>query len=132
MKRLTTTIVNFSTEGTFRTLSKEGHMELKQYSDVSLGELYCRLQTYEDTGLTPEQIVKMQADNAKMRELLKMAVEDIRKILADEYSSECQFCRLSRNEYALCHKSSVLDCWCCDNAKWQHADEVEEVLKSGE
>lgn len=96
---------------------------IKEYSQ------YILLAAYENTGLKPSEVADMQAENAKLHELLKSASEDIRKMLTSEYGSECQFCCQDKNENAMCRKLvNGSGGWCCGNAKWQHADEVEEVL----
>jgi len=103
-----------------------------------------RLAAYEDGGLEPYHIPsiladnheiigeckRLKAENYKLRELLKEAVEDITTAASDfyEYCSVCKY-RLKDNicEYRMNHNN-------CINAsgfRWQHADEAEEVLKDG-
>ena len=65
----------------------------------------------------------------KCKKLLRMATEDIRKLLCEEYGSTCQFCIQEENKDAMCAKIGGSGGWCCENAKWKHADEVREVLK---
>lgn len=49
------------------------------YCGVQAAENNARLAAYEDTGLTPEQIAKLQADNAKLCKLLNTAMEEVLK-----------------------------------------------------
>lgn len=96
-----------------------------------------RLAAYEDTGITPEQITKMQAENAKLRELLKMAEEDMSEIItdhiytyenSDDYDNELctRHCAQSGIN---CFERSSANPFECANFRWKHADEVEEVLR---
>lgn len=39
-----------------------------------------RLYEYEDTGLTPEQIVKLQEQNAILKELLRLTAKDAKRL----------------------------------------------------
>ena len=65
----------------------------------------------------------------KCKKLLRMTVEDIRKLLCSEYGSSCQFCVQDENKDAMCRRIGGSGGWCCENSEWTHADEVREVLK---
>ena len=85
---------------------------------------------------TSKRIEELEKENKEQREklgkckkLLRMATEDIRKLLCEEYGSTCQFCIQEGNKDAMCAKIGGSGGWCCENAKWKHADEVREVLK---
>lgn len=73
---------------------------------------YDRLAQYEDTGLTPEQVVRLT-------ELLEKAVKDT----GNNYL--CNICKHKNNE-PVCMKCHLGD---IELYRWCHADEVEEVLK---
>lgn len=88
-------------------------------------ESFNQLAAYEDTGKTPEQVAALEKQNAELRELLKLAVEDIHKLLCEEYGSPCQFCKYDNSEDAMCCKIGGSGSWCCQNAKWQRADRME-------
>lgn len=83
-------------------------------------ERFLKLAEYENTGLMPKEIEKLQEQNARLKELLKAASEDIRTWLV---SDDCEkVCRESA-----CHCTTVKQCK--NICKWRYADEVEEVLK---
>jgi len=69
MDRLTTTI-KIPPDGVFKVYSDKEREELKRFGNVSQKEIYRRLQAYEDTGLTPEEIVALIADNKRLHELV--------------------------------------------------------------
>ncbi len=69
MNRLTATI-KLPPEGIFITCTEEQREEIKRADNVSPREIYRRLQAYEDTGLTPEEITAMKADNKRLHELV--------------------------------------------------------------
>ena len=74
-------------------------------------DAYTRLAQYEDTDLTPEQILE------KLEELEK-AKEVIRKLLCSEYGSTCQFCIHDENPDAMCSNIGGSGSWCCENSRW--------------
>lgn len=69
MDRMTAT-VKLPPEGVFISCSEEQLEEIKRADRVSSREIYRRLQAYEDTGLTPEEITAMKADNKRLHELV--------------------------------------------------------------
>lgn len=73
-----------------------------------------------DVGLTPEEVVKIQVENAELRELLKLAVHDMGHI-AEKSVCRCNLCTKPRYREV---------CGNC-NFRWKHMHEVEEVLRSG-
>ncbi len=78
MDRLTTT-VKIPPEGVFKVYSEAERKELKSIGDISEKEIYRRLQAYEDTGLTPEEIAVLVADNKRLHELVDIIEGAIRK-----------------------------------------------------
>lgn len=70
MDRLTTTI-RIPPEGTFKIYSDEERKELKRIGDVSQKEIYRRLQAYEDSGLSPEEVLVLKAEKEKRDKLLE-------------------------------------------------------------
>lgn len=69
MDRLTAT-VKLPPEGVFISCTEEQLEEIKRADNVSPKEIYRRLQAYEDTGLTPEEITAMKADNKRLHDLI--------------------------------------------------------------
>lgn len=69
MDRLTATI-KLPPEGVFISCTEEQLEEIKQAEKVSSREIYRRLQAYEDTGLTPEQITAIKADNKRLHDFI--------------------------------------------------------------
>ncbi len=64
-------------KGLFLEVSKN---ELQQINDVSPDDIYRKLQAYEDTGLTPEEIAALQADNKRMHELIDILESAIKAL----------------------------------------------------
>ncbi len=77
MDRLTITL-KLPKEGEFREYSEEQLEEIKRADKVSHREIYRRLQAYEDTGLSPEEIAALISDNKRLHELIN-SVEDVLK-----------------------------------------------------
>lgn len=69
MDRLTAT-VKLPPEGVFISCTEEQLNEIKRADNVSPREIYRQLQAYEDTGLTPEEIIAMKADNDRLHKLI--------------------------------------------------------------
>lgn len=69
MDRLTAT-VKLPPEGVFISCTEEQLEEIKRADNVSPREIYRRLQAYEDTGLTPEEIIALKADNKRLHKLV--------------------------------------------------------------
>lgn len=69
MDRMTAT-VKLPPEGVFISCSEEQLEEIKRADRVSSREIYRRLQAYEDTGLTPDEIEQLKADNARLHKLV--------------------------------------------------------------
>lgn len=140
------------------------------FSDVAIMEdmIIDRLGAYEDTGLTPEEIEQLkdelkhayeksntavkwyyelkqsyeqlQKENAELKELLKLAFEDIRGIVIG--MEECELCKNNDvgENIKYCHKHDfdckncevLKDCKCgqckgTNNWQWQHADKLKEL-----
>ena len=78
--------------------------ELQQINDVSPDDIYRKLQAYEDTGLTPEEIAALQADiwadgwdkaiDTAIEELDDIPAADVRPERHGEWlvSGECYEC----------------------------------------
>ncbi len=79
MDRLTATI-KIPEEGTFREYTEEQLEEIKRADKVSPREIYRRLQEYENTGLTPEEITKLIADNKRLHELVEILENTIKAL----------------------------------------------------
>lgn len=79
MGRLTATI-KLPKEGEFISCTEEQLEEIRRADNVSPRELYRRLQAYEDTGLTPEEITAMKADNERMHQLIDIIEGAIKRL----------------------------------------------------
>lgn len=112
------------------------------FSDVAIMEdmIIDRLGAYEDTGSTPEEIITIHKENAELKELLKLAFEDIRGIVIG--MEECELCKNNDvgENIKYCHKHDfdckncevLKDCKCgqckgTNNWQWQHADKLKEL-----
>jgi len=139
----------------FTERDEHGDLYVKEHDYISASK---KLAEYEDTGLTPEQIIQMKRENiklnkqneeiqnsnieyynrakdaedrckkieqqnARLKELLKMAIGEIYKISElneDVCFMECDSC----NDCSfVCEETGI--------CKWKYADKVEEVLKDG-
>lgn len=99
-----------------------------------------RLGKYEDTRLTPDEVIAIQKENTELKELLKLAFEDIRGIVTS--MEECELCKNNDvgENIKYCHKHDF-DCKNCEvlqickcgqckgtnNWQWQHADKLKEL-----
>ncbi len=63
-------------KGLFMEVSKN---EVRQIGDVSPDDVYRRLQAYEDTGLTPEEVEVLKADNDRLHRLIDELESGLRK-----------------------------------------------------
>ena len=75
-----------------------------------------RLGAYEDTGLTPEEIISIQKENTELKELLKLVVSDVFNTNDCEICSDIEECTLRETFNGHC------GFW-----KWQHADKLKEL-----
>lgn len=99
-----------------------------------------RLGKYEGTRLTPDEVIAIQKENTELKELLKLAFEDIRGIVTG--MEECELCKNNDvgENIKYCHKHDF-DCKNCEvlqickcgqckgtnNWQWQHADKLKEL-----
>lgn len=71
------------------------------------------------------EIVKLEQENAELKRLLKLAVEDMENICeayCDTYSCyPCDICK---------HDLIKQDCHAKNKFKWRYSDEMERLLKS--
>lgn len=88
------------------------------FSDVAIMEdmIIDRLGAYEDTGLTPEEIISIQKENTELKELLKLVVSDVFNTNDCEICSDIEECTLRETFNGHC------GFW-----KWQHADKLKEL-----
>jgi len=106
---------------------EHGDLYVKEHDYISDSK---KLAEYEDTGLTPEQIVKLQEQNAILKELLRATAEDAKGLFnacGEEYDkhddiSEPENCKF-------CKSYSDGGCKMNHECKWRYADKVEGVLK---
>ena len=97
-----------------------------------------RLAAYEDTGLSPEEVGALKAENAELKKKLEAAVEDITKLLTlCNIEGGCRSCCGCQNDVLLetcgdyCNKSGI-GCFIpdngnlerCTNFKWRGEDGV--------
>lgn len=93
-------------------------------------ERFLRLAEYEDTGMMPKEIEKLQEQNAILKELLRSTAEDAKGLFnacGEEYDkhddiSEPENCKF-------CKSYSDGGCKMNHECKWRYADKVEGVLK---
>lgn len=57
-------------KGYFMSISDEEMKKAHSTDTPDTREIYTRLQAYEDTGFTPEEIKAIQEDNARLHKLL--------------------------------------------------------------
>ncbi|MGN1225550.1 MAG: hypothetical protein ACI4TG_10670 [Ruminococcus sp.] len=74
------------------------------------------LSAYEDTGLTPNQVEQMKQENAELKRLLKLAVEDMKC-----NQSVCNLCKHSRSACPKYKKN--FECF-----EWRYADKVKGMI----
>ena len=60
---------------------------------VYKNEIARKLYAYEDTGLTPEEITAMKADNERLHRLLDKAEEIVQSAVSAPKSDDCVHCR---------------------------------------
>lgn len=153
MKTINTKImyVTIGRNGMKRMTERDEHGDIyvKEHDYIQAGK---RLAEYEDTDLTPEEIIqldkqneeiqnsnieyynrakdaedrckKIEQQNKRLKELLKLAFEEIYKI--SELNKDV--CFMECDSFDECS-------FVCDETgicKWKYADEVEEVLKEEE
>ena len=72
-------------------------IDLKQ--EYGYKHIYQRLCEYENTGLTPEEIEQLKAENKEMKELLVMAIADISAVehCGDGFKDKTKFIELPCN-----------------------------------
>lgn len=101
------------------------------------GEFECtaiveRLYEYENTGLTPEQIVKLQEQNAILKELLRLTAKDAKGLFNACDSEYYKHDDISEPENCkFCKSYSDGGCKMNHECKWRYANKIEEVLKDG-
>lgn len=71
---------------------------------------------YENTGLTPNQVEQMKQENAELKRLLKLSVEDMKC-----NQSVCNLCKHSRSACPK-HKKNF-ECF-----EWRYADKVKGMI----
>lgn len=87
---------------------------------------------YEDTGLTPEQIVKLQKQNAILKELLRLTTKDAKGLFNACDSEYYKHDDISEPENCkFCNSYSDGGCKMNHECKWRYANKIEEVLKDG-
>ncbi len=92
------------------------------------------LSAYEDTGLKPYQVEQMKQENAELKRLLKLAVEDAKALFEaceKEYMRHdsfiepemCKFCKYYRTGFCKCEPDG--------RCRWRYADEVKGLIENG-
>jgi uncharacterized membrane protein len=103
---------------------------------INFADTLKQLQAYENSELSPLEVAKLKEENAKLRELLKSAVNDM-QLIADEIAN-CG-CKVVGGYYSgkLVSYFSFGRCDVCSREcdphdecifAWHHVDEVKEVL----
>ena len=75
-----------------------------------------RLGKYEDTRLTPDEVIAIQKENTELKELLKLVVSDVFNTNDCEICSDIEECTLRETFNGHC------GFW-----QWQHADKLKEL-----
>ena len=89
-------------------------------------ERFLKLAEYEDTGLTPEQIVKLQKQNAILKELLRLTVKDAKRLFNACDSEYYKHDDISEPENCkFCNSYSDGECKMNHECKWRYVDKVE-------
>lgn len=78
MERLTATI-KLPPEGVYMSCTEEHLNEIKRADKVSLRDIYRKLQSYENTGLTPKEVEALKADNDRLHRLIDELESGLRK-----------------------------------------------------
>lgn len=136
MERLDKAINTISDIYTEYLLSETDIVDIRTY-DEALQDVHTLMQLYKETGLTPEEVIAIQKENAELKKLLKLAFEDIRGIVTG--MEECELCKNNDvgENIKYCHKHDfdckncevLQDCKCgqckgTNNWQWQHADKL--------
>lgn len=107
---------------------EHGDLYVKEHDYISDSK---KLAEYEDTGLTPEQIVKLQKQNAILKELLRLTAKDAKGLFNACDSEYYKHDDISEPENCkFCNSYSDGGCKMNHECKWRYADKVEGVLKN--
>ena len=92
------------------------------FDSNSVSDIFDKLAAYEDTGLEPEEVETLKAENAELKRLLSLAVEEIKgaaNLICDiaKHDDSCPFFDYAKRQ--------------CGGT-WRHADEAEKVLGGSE
>lgn len=131
MKMIKTRIMYVTIEGNGMERMTEryehGDLYVKEHDYISDSK---KLAEYEDTGLTPEQIVKLQKQNAILKELLRLTAKDAKGLFNACDSEYYKHDDISEPENCkFCKSYSDGGCKMNHECKWRYADKVEGVLK---
>lgn len=108
---------------------EHGDLYVKEHDYISDSK---KLAEYEDTGLTPEQIVKLQEQNAILKELLRLTAKDAKRLFNACDSEYYKHDDISEPENCkFCNSYSDGGCKMNHECKWRYANKIEEVLKDG-
>ena len=108
---------------------EHGDLYVKEHDYISDSK---KLAEYEDTGLTPEQIVKLQKQNAILKELLRLTAKDAKGLFNACDSEYYKHDDISEPENCkFCNSYSDGGCKMNHECKWRYANKIEEVLKDG-
>ncbi len=108
---------------------EHGDLYVKEHDYISDSK---KLAEYEDTGLTPEQIVKLQKQNAILKELLRLTAKDAKGLFNACDSEYYKHDDISEPEVCkFCNSYSDGECKMNHECKWRYANKIEEVLKDG-
>ena len=106
---------------------EHGDLYVKEHDYISDSK---KLAEYEDTGLTLEQIVKLQKQNAILKELLRLTAKDAKGLFNACDSEYYKHDDISEPENCkFCKSYSDGGCKMNHECKWRYADKVEGVLK---
>ena len=91
---------------------------IKYGGQVLFDDIAIKLAAYEDTGFEPEEVETLKAENAELKRLLSLAVEEIKgaaNLICDiaKHDDSCPFFDYAKRQ--------------CGGT-WRHADEAEKLL----
>lgn len=109
-------------------------MEIEEPESYAYGYAVDILSAYEDTGLNPNQVEQMKQENAELKRLLKLAVEDAKSLFEaceKEYMRHdsfigpemCKFCKYYRTGFCKCEPDG--------RCRWRYDDEMKGRIEDG-
>ena len=77
------------------------------------------------------QLAEWLTELKEAKRLQKLAVEDNKRVLRENFGDICLFCKHYSNSEAQCRKPhNGSGSWCCENAEWRYAAEALKLIES--